>query len=281
MSGRLAPLAVAALVCLAVPAASRAATDVDKAAALAAVREGNRLLDDKQPAKALERFLEAQRLVGGDKVRFNLGQALAALPGREADAYREMTLFLERVPNAAPELARVARAEVERLRARIGLVRFYVQPDGAAVAVDGEARGTAPLAAAVPVAPGPHELRVTADGFSPYQAHVTVAAGEDLAETVALTKVPAPVPAPPAPAVAIAAPPPAVLSPPPAAAPAVIVAVPSPAPAAQEPVYKKWWLWTGVAAVVGAGIVTAILISRGGGVEHACPPEVARCQPVP
>jgi hypothetical protein len=32
---------------------------------------------------------------------------------------------------------------------------------------------------------------------------------------------------------------------------------------ASRPVYKTWWFWTGVGAVVAAGTVTAILLSRG------------------
>jgi hypothetical protein len=33
---------------------------------------------------------------------------------------------------------------------------------------------------------------------------------------------------------------------------------------ASPPVYRTWWFWTGVGAVVVAGAVSAILISRGG-----------------
>jgi hypothetical protein len=39
-----------------------------------------------------------------------------------------------------------------------------------------------------------------------------------------------------------------------------------PAPAEQtsidQPIYKKWWFWTGVGVVVAGGIVTAILLTR-------------------
>jgi hypothetical protein len=40
---------------------------------------------------------------------------------------------------------------------------------------------------------------------------------------------------------------------------------------AEAPVYQRWWFWTGVGAVVAGGVVTAVLLSRGGGTKSpAC-----------
>jgi hypothetical protein len=36
---------------------------------------------------------------------------------------------------------------------------------------------------------------------------------------------------------------------------------PKPEPQESQPVYKRWWFWTGVGAVVAGGVVTAVLLS--------------------
>ena len=37
---------------------------------------------------------------------------------------------------------------------------------------------------------------------------------------------------------------------------------PPPEPQESPPVYKRWWFWTGVGAVVAGGVVTGVLLSR-------------------
>jgi tetratricopeptide (TPR) repeat protein len=84
----------------------------------------------------------------------------------------------------------------------------------------------------------------------------------------------APAPAMPAPASApvytpITAPGPAAPAPPPAAAPpatppALDLTAPGQPASAEEPLYGKWWLWTGVGALVVAGTVTAIVLATSG-----------------
>jgi hypothetical protein len=41
-----------------------------------------------------------------------------------------------------------------------------------------------------------------------------------------------------------------------------LTAQPGPAPSESPPIYKKWWFWTGVGAVVVAGTVTAIVLAN-------------------
>lgn len=62
---------------------------------------------------------------------------------------------------------------------------------------------------------------------------------------------------------AVPAPPPVVVSPPPVA-PVVVVVTPPPAPPPRAPIYRRWWLWTAVAAVVvAAGVGVALGLSLG------------------
>ena len=51
-----------------------------------------------------------------------------------------------------------------------------------------------------------------------------------------------------------------------------------PLPAPEAPVYKRWWFWTGIGAVVAGGIATAILLSHRGTKSPACDQGVA-CVP--
>jgi tetratricopeptide (TPR) repeat protein len=78
----------------------------------------------------------------------------------------------------------------------------------------------------------------------------------------------------------------ATVSPPPVVAPVLVNAPPPPPAAAPEkavmgevsderPVYRRWWLWTGVGAAVAAGAVTAVLLSRSG--PSGCGPNLDLC----
>jgi tetratricopeptide (TPR) repeat protein len=93
---------------------------------------------------------------------------------------------------------------------------------------------------------------------------------QKLAETPAATTPPTqPTPvAPPPPVVPIAPVPaaPAVTpATPPPAAPAVVVSSPPPSPAADHPIYTRWWFWTGVGVVVVGAVVAGIALSSGSG----------------
>jgi tetratricopeptide (TPR) repeat protein len=76
-------------------------------------------------------------------------------------------------------------------------------------------------------------------------------------------------PAPSAPAPAVEAPPAApvlVPSPPAAAPPAALVVTTAPAPAIETPapIYRRWWFWTALGAVVVGGVVATVALTRSG-----------------
>ena len=83
-------------------------------------------------------------------------------------------------------------------------------------------------------------------------------------------------PAPPVSALPTpAAPPPTVTSPAPEATPGALDLTAQPASAESTPLYKKWWFWTGIGAVVAAGVVTTVLLlTRSSnpcdGASHSC-----------
>jgi hypothetical protein len=49
-----------------------------------------------------------------------------------------------------------------------------------------------------------------------------------------------------------------------------------PAPPADEPIYKKWWFWTGIGVVV-AGTIVAVLLLSGGKTRPNCPASALDC----
>jgi hypothetical protein len=64
-------------------------------------------------------------------------------------------------------------------------------------------------------------------------------------------------------------PPPVALSP----SPESLNIVDQPAPPVQksDPIYKRWWFWSGVGVVVAGGVVAAVLLSTQSGARHSPP----------
>lgn len=187
-----ATLLLAALVlCAGMGLSVHAATESEKkAGALAALRQGNNLLDAGDPAGALTKYRHAMELYPSPKLHFNVGEALMKL-SRSAEAYESFSMFLEWAPDASP----ATRAEAERylveLEGKISFLSVEVEPKSASAKVDGEVRGRSPI----PLAPGTHRLRVDgAEGFVPFEEDVNLAVGARVKRSVKLTR-PAPEPA--------------------------------------------------------------------------------------
>jgi len=219
--------------------------------ALAAVREGNKKLDAGKPHEALAKFEEAHALVGGDKLYYNIGQALTAMGRREVDAYVAFEKFL-RAPNASADTLAAARKQQVDLRTKIAFLFLNTTPSGARITIDGKPWGTTPLAQPEPLDPGLHGVTVELDGYRTVNEAVTLAAAETTRRDLVLQSATMPEPA-----VAVA---------PPASAPALAPALPDsllsthaePPREDDAPIYSRWWFWTGVG---GAVVASAVLIS--------------------
>jgi len=159
------------------------------------------------------------------------------------------------------------REALAHAQERLGSVDVWGTPDGAQISIDARAVGTLPLPKPLRAPVGSAVIVVSAPGFETQRRKINVAARVLSREHVAL--VPADVAAVPNV--------PSVPGAPerPGPVPALVVndgatgapsagRSPPDAEGDSDPVYKRWWFWTAIGTVAVAGVVSAVLISRGG-----------------
>ncbi len=217
--------------------------------------------------EAYQLFMEAHGIWAGAPTARALGMTCFEM-GRYVQAGR---WFEQALGAGRRALQGDKRVEVEQAlkRAKRYVVSLRVQttPVDAEVRIDG-AVVQRDEAGALRLDPGSYQLEVRAEGHERYAVSVKVGAGHPTELEIALVAAPeqptAPVvsaaPVPTVPAAAV----------PGAAVPAGVDTGPGPLqlPPAVEPVpvYKRWWLWTGVGvAVVGAGVAGLLLMDRSPG----------------
>ena len=113
-----------------------------------------------------------------------------ALTYRELGEYPKAVRTLEKAltkhrDTMDDEDAGAAQRAIVDMKSLYGFVVVHAAPEGAAITVDGEAPEASGRDTPIPVAPGPHELIVTQDGFLSKSEKVTVASGET--KTVEIT----------------------------------------------------------------------------------------------
>lgn len=187
--------------------------------------------DENNFRGALAELRRAYELAPSYKILFNIGQVEMELQDY-AGALRSYSRYLsEGGPDVPAERGKQVRADVERLRGRVGKIEVQTAA-GAEVLIDDVAIGFAPLPEPVAVNAGRHKVTVHIAGREPVSRIYDVAGRQEISAAIANDAV-----APIAPATA--------------AAPAV-VAAPAPRRIAL-PVYVSW-------GVTGAlGITTGVL----------------------
>jgi tetratricopeptide (TPR) repeat protein len=174
-------------------------------------------------ADAAREFEEAYRLSHRPELLYNMGKAYDG-GSDKARALRAYRRFLTAVPETRDRPA--VQARISALTQLVGRLRINSSVDGATVRVDGTEIGTTPLADEVEVNPGSHAVEVGHEGYATWRETVVGAPG-------ALT--------------AVEARPTSLVK---------IVRVEVARREAPQPVYKRWWLWAAVGAVVAAGAIT-------------------------
>jgi hypothetical protein len=227
---------VLALTLAAVPCA-RGETNREQAAAL--LREGVRLHDRGDYPSALEAYVRAQRLYASYKLHYNIGLTLEAM-GRLEEAAARFELFLKHASATDAERTESARGKLQALVSRLGVVTVRCPVRDAAVAVDGRVVGRTPLEHRIYLRPGRHRVTVDAPERPRFVRAVDPAAGVTLEVSV-----------------------PALPAPPPVAS--TVDGAQAPPRPRSTPIYRRWWFWTIVGAVVVGGTVGAVVAARSAG----------------
>jgi hypothetical protein len=159
------------------------------------------LYDENNFRGALAELQRAYELAPSYKILFNIGQVEMELKDY-AGALRAYTRYLsEGGPDVPAERAKQVRADLERVRGRVGNIEVQTAA-GAEVLIDDVAVGFAPLPEPVAVNAGRHKVTVHIAGKDPVSRIYDVAGRQEISAAIANDAV---TPIPPTP-VALAAP---------------------------------------------------------------------------
>jgi len=200
---------------------------------------------------AARHYEEAYRQVPDPALLFNIGQAyrLAGKPDRAITAYRS---YLRTAPADAANRSQVEKRipELEKLVAEMKNAQTAPPPGTLPAAAPAAIPPAVPAPSNAPAVPPPaHEGQ--GNGASAAASSVVAEPVEQSASTFPMFG------APPSPVTS------GTQSTADTAPGADLGAASSPAAGESPPVYKRWWFWTGLGAVVAAGIVTAVVLSSG------------------
>lgn len=145
------------------------------------------------------------------------------------------------------------------LEASSGVLAISSEPEGAEVAIDGRAVGSAPMREYL-LSPGSHEVLVHSEGYDDDVSHIVVKAGKQYTVTAHLKTA-----APRTHTIVAASDRPEATH----LTPSDEAVTPSTGLTAsmeeEQPVYKRWYFWAGAAVVVAAAVVTAVAVTKSNG----------------
>jgi PEGA domain len=159
------------------PAASPPKSDAKTDQARELFIKGAALYDQGQYERAEAAFLASWSLKRHYQIAGNLGRCEMKL-GKYRNAAEHLAFFLKELPTSAdPEERKRAQALFDEARAKVAAVAIRVDVDGAAVRVDGQAIGAAPLAAEVFVEPGKRTIEAARNGYQDAREVIDARAG--------------------------------------------------------------------------------------------------------
>jgi len=253
------------------PRVAEAQTAKEKSKASALLKEGAKLLGNKDYAEALQKFEDAYAVVPSPKILFNVGLANEGL-ARPARAMRAFNEYLAGATSDTDQRRKEAADHIAYLKSKVALLTIRADVDGAHVTVDGEDSGTTPLSNAIALEPGNHQIVVQAAAGKPWTKAIKAIAGSSMQLDAIVKDAPAPVVTSPVVATSASTVPTTSNSPPDAARDASNGLTQTAAQSKDdEPIYHKGWFWGVAGAVVVVGVVTAIVIGSGTTTEYKCP----------
>lgn len=130
-------------------------------------------------------FLRSREILPTSTNTYNAAVALRKA-GRFDESLEMYQALLREFPDIPATEKDVAERELAQLRQSIGGLELAGGVARAKVVVDGRERGTLPLAAPVAVSAGSHTIRVSADGYLPFEKRVDVVGGQNVRVDVVL-----------------------------------------------------------------------------------------------
>ncbi len=190
---------VATALVVGTPATARADDDANAAEVKKHFSNANELYKEQRYGDALIEYDAAYELSHNFKILYNRGQCLVMVK-REPEAIETFHRYLTDGAKAITDDRRTeVEAYIKELEGRLGGLLIAGAPDGAVVEVDGRVAATTPLAHAISVGAGQHEIITRPPGGGvPSIQKVSVIAGKEVTLKVELgvAYAPAPVPAP-------------------------------------------------------------------------------------
>jgi hypothetical protein len=129
--------------------------------------------DREEWQAALVEFLQSRKLAVTKANTKNAAICLRKV-GRFDEALAMFQSLVRDFPDLPPADRELADREIAELQASVGAVEVRDAPPGAHVTIDGVERGATPLEAPVRLSAGAHLVRITSDGFLPYETRVDV-----------------------------------------------------------------------------------------------------------
>jgi tetratricopeptide (TPR) repeat protein len=214
-----------------------------------ALTEGNRLFRERRFDDAVKEYRRAYAIDPKPKLHFNIGVA-ERMRGNHVEAAAELDQFLDGAKEADPDMRADAVRYLAELAATVATVKVQGLGPGSALVIDGEPFEDTGGQRPIRLTPGRHEVVVRRSDGSDWGRTLELAAGASVTVVPEMASAPAPKKPLHADHLALA------------------VQPATPIEASRErPLYGRWWFWTAVAGVVGAGVGAYALW---GGHSDAC-----------
>lgn len=165
-----------------------AAPKVDPAEARKQLGEGDAAARTKDWAKALDHYAKSNDAMPNVLALGGVANAQYQL-GKVADAWASYDELLKTYGDKLQRLQKAeAEARLKDLGARTGLMTINVDEPGANIEIDGRAFGQSPRTTPIRLPAGAHLVRVTKDGFAPFEKSTDAPGGGAATVDVKLAK---------------------------------------------------------------------------------------------